>query len=224
MSWLTTFIDSTIGKKLVMALTGLFLCTFLVAHLGGNLLLLKQDGGAAFEEYSEFMANPKNLPIRILEIGIFVALLFHFVNGIRLAIQNKKARPVGYKANNASANSTFSSRFMLQSGSIIFIFLVLHLRTFFVPHRIYHSDITMYESVAIAFQSPVYSLFYVIAMILMAIHLNHGFQSGFQTFGINNKKYSPFIKKFGTGFAIIISAGFASLPIYFYLRYAMGGN
>lgn len=147
MGWFIKFIDSSIGKKIVMALTGLFLSIFLIAHLAGNLLLLAGDGGVKFEEYANFMAESGNIPVRIVEIALFILLIYHIINGIRITSINRKARNIKYKKVDASANSTFFSRFMIQSGGIIFIFLVIHLRSFFFPYRFSHPEITMYEAV-----------------------------------------------------------------------------
>jgi succinate dehydrogenase / fumarate reductase, cytochrome b subunit len=218
MGWFTKFIDSSIGKKLVMALTGLFLALFLIVHLGGNLLLLRGDNGAAFMFYSEVMANPDNLPIRILEYGLFILLIYHIINGIRLWFLNKRSRGLAYESNNPSENSSLFSRTMVLSGSIIFIFLVIHLRTFFFPYRIGNAEHDMYQGVLDAFSSPWYSGFYVIALVLLAFHLVHGVQSAFQTLGLNHNKYTPFLKGFGIFFAIAICVGFAVIPIYFLLR------
>jgi succinate dehydrogenase / fumarate reductase, cytochrome b subunit len=218
MGWFIKFIDSSIGKKLVMALTGLFLALFLIVHLGGNLLLFKNDNGAAFMAYSEFMASPNNIFIRILEYGLFFFLIYHIINGIRLWIKNKRSRGTAYESYNPSANSSLFSRTMVLSGSIIFIFLVIHLRTFFFPYRIGDSDHDMYQGVMDAFSDPIYSGFYVIALVLLAFHLVHGVQSAFQTLGLNHNKYTPFLKGFGIFFAIAICAGFASMPIVFFLR------
>jgi succinate dehydrogenase / fumarate reductase, cytochrome b subunit len=218
MGWFTKFIDSSIGKKLVMALTGLFLSLFLIVHLGGNLLLFKNDEGAAFMMYSEIMASPNNIIIRILEYGLFILLIYHIVNGIRLWILNRRSKGVAYESNNPSENSSLFSRTMVLSGSIIFIFLVIHLRTFFFPYRFGDASHDMYLGVAEAFADPIYSGFYVIAMVLLAFHLVHGVQSAFQTLGINHNKYTPFLKGFGIFFAIVICAAFASMPVYFFLR------
>ena len=217
MGWFIKFIDSSLGKKLIMALTGLFLSLFLIEHLIGNLLLFKNDGGEAFTAYGEFLANPNNYVARVLEIGLFLVFIYHIINGIRLWWSNRKATQVRYKSNDPSANSTFFSRFMVWSGSIVFIFLVIHLRSFFFPYRFGDPGNTMYQGVVEAFSNPVYSIFYIIAMVLLAFHLTHGVQSAFQTLGLRHKKYTPFIKKFGIFFAIIICAGFALIPIYFLL-------
>lgn len=221
MGWFLKFIDSSLGKKLIMALTGLFLSLFLIEHLIGNLLLLKSDNGEAFMAYAEFLTNPNNYYLRILEVGLFLVFIYHIVNGIRLSWSNRKATNVRYKLTNPSANSTFFSRFMLWSGSIIFIFLVIHLRSFFFPYRFGNPGNSLYQGVVEAFSNPVYSIFYIIAMVFLAFHLTHGVQSAFQTLGIRHKKYTPFIKKFGIFFAIVICAGFALIPIYFLIA---GGN
>lgn len=205
---------TSVGRKLVMAMTGLFLCVFLLEHLYGNLQLYKMDGGKAFNEYGEFLVN--NLIIRTVEYLLFGSILLHIVDGLYLTLRNQKARPVRYAVNHASKNSTWFSRNMGLTGSVIFIFLVLHLRTFFVPHRIMGSETSMAMDVASAFQSPAYALLYVIAMILLASHLNHGFQSAFQTLGWNNHKYSGVLKTAGTLFSLLVLVGFSSFPILFH--------
>jgi succinate dehydrogenase / fumarate reductase cytochrome b subunit len=112
---------------------------------------------------------------------------------------------------------------MVHSGIIVFIFLVIHLRTFFIPHKFGHPEETMYESALIAFSNTYYSLFYILAMILLAFHLVHGFQSGFQTLGLRHTKYTSFIKGFGIVFSILLCAGFALIPLYLLLN-SKGGN
>ena len=200
-----------------MALTGLFLCAFLCEHLYGNLLLYKNDGGTAFNGYCEDMAS--NILIRTVEIFLFAGIIFHAIDGLILTLQNHKARPVKYAVNKSSENSNWFSRNMGLTGSIILIFLVLHLRTFFVGIRILdeHQG-NMYAGVIDAFQQWWYSGIYTLAMIFLGAHLNHGFQSAFQTLGVNNKKYAPILKMLGSGFAIIMAVGFASFPIIFYFN------
>jgi succinate dehydrogenase / fumarate reductase cytochrome b subunit len=223
MGWFIKFIDSSVGKKLVMALTGLFLYFYLIIHLAANLLLLLNDGGEAFNAYADFMSAGLNIPIRIIEILLFLAFAYHIINGVRLWISNKKAKGPNYKMNNPSENSTFFSRFMFWSGTIVFIFLVIHLRTFFIPHKFSHPQETMYESALIAFSDIWYSIFYIVAMILLAFHLVHGFQSGFQTLGLRHNKYTSFIKGFGVVFSILLCAGFALIPLILLLN-SGGGN
>lgn len=218
MSWLSTFLNSSIGKKFLMAITGSFLIIFLIIHLIGNITLF--FGPDAFNGYVKALDTIKPL-IRVIEVVLLAAFVFHIYNGVRLWIENKKARPVNYKVNGSTDNTTIFSRTMFVSGSIIFIFLVLHLGTFFWRFNVHDpmnlaSQHEYYKIVTHFFQYWWYVLVYVIAMVLLGFHLNHGFQSAFQTFGWNNKKYTPFIKKLGTLYAIIMAVGFASMPIYFF--------
>lgn len=218
-SLLSTFNLST-GRKYLMGLSGLFLCLFLVEHLYTNLLLYVGDGGALFEETSHSMVN--NIFIRIIEIVLFAAIIIHVYEALVLTRQNAAARPVKYAVNKSESNSSWYSRNMGLTGSVIFFFLVVHLKTFFVPYRVTHTiggegqESVAYE-VTEVFGNVWYSALYLVAAILLAFHLNHGFQSAFQSLGANNKKYAPLLRNFGTGFAVIMGIGFASFPILFYL-------
>jgi succinate dehydrogenase / fumarate reductase cytochrome b subunit len=217
MNWFIRYLDSSIGKKLVMAVTGLFLYLYLIIHLTANLFLLRNDGGKVFSDYAEFMGSSINIPIRIIEIVLFLAFAYHIVNGIRLWFLNKSARQIPYKVYHPSANSSFYSRFMIQSGIVILIFLVLHLMDFFLPYRFSNPGPTMYQTAVMKFSNTWWSVFYIVCMILLAFHLVHAFQSGFQTLGLRHTKYTPFIKGFGVAFSILICAGFALIPLYFIL-------
>jgi succinate dehydrogenase / fumarate reductase cytochrome b subunit len=206
---------SSIGKKFLMALTGLFLCTYLVVHLAGNLLLLRQDGGASFDAYAEFL--PSLLIVRIIEIGLFAVFILHIVSGLNVWWQNRRARPEKYSSSKPQENSSFFSRTMFLSGSIVFIFLFFHLKTFWVTSRFQHdANPSMYAIAVEAFSSPYYSWFYVLAIVLLAFHLRHGFQSAFQTFGLKTQTYAPFIEAVGVIFWLVIPIGFAIIPIYFF--------
>lgn len=214
---------TTIGRKILMALTGLFLITFLVEHLYGNLLLYKMDGGVSFQEYSEFMAG--NLLIRTIEYILFSAIIIHAVDGLLITLANKKARPVSYEVNRQSGNSTWFSRNMGLTGAVILFFLVVHLRHFFFVFRFGELDVTMGQYVARSFQIPWYSALYVFSMVLLGMHLNHGFQSAFQTLGLNNKKYKTGIKYAGTFVALLFMIGFASFPVILYFDlYGVASN
>lgn len=205
---------TTIGRKILMALTGLFLITFLVEHLYGNLLLYKMDGGVSFDEYSEFMAG--NMLIRTVEYILFAAILIHAVDGLLITLANRKARPVSYEVNRQAGNSTWFSRNMGLTGAVILFFLVIHLKHFFLVFRFGHIDETMAQYVVRSFQVSWYSALYVFSMMLLGMHLNHGFQSSFQTLGLNNRKFSGNIKYLGTFVALLFMIGFASFPIVFY--------
>jgi succinate dehydrogenase / fumarate reductase cytochrome b subunit len=207
----------TVGQKVIMALTGLFLCTFLVAHLAGNLQLFINDNGAAFNAYSEMMRT--NPFIRIVEILLFLSLPIHVIYAYRLAARNRAARPVGYAMNKPGENSTFYSRFMIWGGTLVLFFILLHLWQFFFQHRILGSTETMYESTVKVLSNPVFATVYVLAQIFLAWHLCHGFQSAFQTLGLQiNTKTGKAIKTAGYAFGILIPAGFASIPLYFLFR------
>ncbi|MBI4245390.1 MAG: succinate dehydrogenase cytochrome b subunit [Planctomycetes bacterium] len=208
--------SSSVGKKIIMSITGIFLCLFLVVHLSGNFLLFKNDGGAAFNHYSEFMST--NIFIRIGEIILFIGILAHIIDALVLTIKNKQARPIQYFMTDPSANTAFTSRFMAITGLTVLIFLVIHLRTFMVEHRFYEAKETMFDSVKTAFENPYYSSLYIVAMVLLGFHLHHGFQSSFQSLGINHNKYTPLIKKLSLLFSIIIPFGFATMPAYFYFK------
>jgi succinate dehydrogenase / fumarate reductase cytochrome b subunit len=207
-----------------MAVTGSFLIMFLIVHLIGNFTLF--FGPEAFNGYVSALDVVKPA-IRVVEVVLLAAFVLHIFNGIKLWFENKKARGKNYKVTAASENSTFFSRTMLLTGSIVFIFLVLHLATFFWRFNFYDpsglADNHLYFNIVVDFfQLWWYAALYVVAVILLGFHLNHGFQSAFQTFGWNHKKYFPLIKKIGSLYAIIMAVGFASMPIYFFFFY--GGS
>jgi succinate dehydrogenase / fumarate reductase cytochrome b subunit len=220
MSKLIAFYKSSIGKKILMSITGLFLCTFLIEHFVGNLLLFKEDGGRAYEAYTELLVN--NLVIRFIEIFLFAGLIFHAFLGVVVWWKNRTSRSHNYVEFRLKDNTPLASRITIWTGSVIFIFLVIHLNSFFVPSRITDVKVPLYDLVAQAFQSPLYDGFYIIALVLLGYHLKHGFQSGFQTLGLLNKKYSTLVELFGIIFWLIIPLGFACMPIYFLLIHKLG--
>ena len=210
-----------------MSLTGLFLCTFLVVHLVGNLQLFKHDQGLAFNTYSHFMGT--NPVIRTIEWGLVLGFGFHIYEAFALSRRNKAARGQGYVVSRPEQNSEWTSRNMGILGSIILIFLIVHLYNFFWRARFGGLDKVggedldardldnLYLAVVSSFQIWWYVLLYVAAQISLGYHLWHGFRSGFQTLGLNHRKYTPLIKYVGYGFAVVVSAGFASMPLYFFL-------
>lgn len=211
----------SIGKKLIMALTGFFLIVFLIVHLFGNIFLY--FGRDAFNQYVHTL-NESGLKyvIKVIEVILALGFLIHFLDGVRLWIQNRMARPVPYKVYKPDPNSSMASRNMIVTAAVIFFFLVLHLQNFwykfhFVPKE---GGITDYDIVVQLFRMPFYSILYILCMVLLAFHLWHGFQSAFQTLGLNHKRYTPIIKFLGKLYAIIIPLGFASFPLY----YLFGGN
>lgn len=220
MSKLIAFYKSSIGKKILMSITGLFLCTFLVEHVVGNLLLFKEDGGAAYEAYTELLVH--NPIIRFVEIFLFAGLILHAFLGVVVWWKNRTSRSHDYVSFRLKDNTPLSSRITIWTGSVVFIFLVIHLNSFFVPSRITGSQVPLYDLVAQAFQSPLYDGFYILALILLGYHLKHGFQSGFQTLGLLNKKYSGLVELFGMIFWLVIPLLFACMPLYFLLIHKLG--
>ncbi len=217
--------SSTIGKKVLMALTGLFLVTFLIVHLSGNLQLLVNDGGQAFNIYAKFMTT--NPLIKTTSYLLYATFVVHIVWALLLSLQNKKSRPVGYAVQPGGVSSSWSSRNMGILGTIIFIFLIIHMKNFWyemhwggIPTATYdgveYKD--LYAVVDFAFGNILYVIGYTIAMLALMFHLYHGFKSAFQTLGVNHPKYTPVIKGLGYGIAIIIPALFAAIPIIMYLK------
>lgn len=228
MSWITKTFSSSIGRKIVMSLTGLFLCTFLVVHLVGNLQLFKHDDGTAFNSYSHFMGT--NPIIRTIEWGLVLGFGFHIYEALILTRRNQGARPQKYVVNHSEQNSQWTSRNMGILGSIILIFLLVHLYNFFWRAR-FAGDLlkmggesletrdydNLYMAVVSSFHVWWYVALYVAAQVSLGYHLWHGFGSGFQTLGLNHRKYTPLIKGAGYAFAVVVSAAFAAMPLYFFL-------
>lgn len=225
MNWFTTTFSSSIGKKIIMSLTGLFLIIFLIGHVAGNLLLFKDDGGQAFNEYAHFMST--NQFIFILRILTFTSVIFHLIYSAILTKNNNQARPVGYAVVKPSPNTTWMSRNMGLLGLIILIFLIIHLRTFLyemtfgeVPYVEYETGVVknLYAIVVDAFSKLWYTALYVVFMLALALHLAHGFYSSFQTAGVRHAKYTPILKKIGIAFSIIVPLLFAAMPVYIYIQ------
>jgi succinate dehydrogenase / fumarate reductase, cytochrome b subunit len=213
MSKPVAFLSSSVGRKMLMALSGLFLCSFLIVHLYINLFLFKQDGGAEFEAYGHFMATYPL--VRPLEIVLFGGFLLHGVIGIWLWIMNRRARPVRYEVSKAGESSALSSRIMWATGIVVGLFLVVHIKGFFIQSRFITPERPMFEIVREAFLNPWTDALYIIALAFLAYHLKHGFQSAFQTFGLRYSRYERLIEFVGMVFWLLIPLGFAAMPLYF---------
>lgn len=223
MSWVTKTLKSTLGRKLIMALTGLFLILFLTGHVSGNLLLFKDDGGDAFNMYAKFMTT--NPAVKLLSYLTYISVIGHVIYSILLGQHNKSARPVGYAEAKGSTNSTWASRNMGILGTFILVFLAGHMYSFW--YQMHWGSIPtimiegqeykdLYNVVKVAFQQTWMVVLYVVAMGFLGFHLSHGFASAFQTLGLNHKKYSPAIKALGQFYCIVVPALFASMPLYIY--------
>ncbi|MEZ4827341.1 MAG: succinate dehydrogenase cytochrome b subunit [Bacteroidia bacterium] len=227
MSTVVNIFSHSIGRKLIMALTGLFLMLFLVGHVAGNTLLFHNDGGEAFNLYAKFMTT--NGAVKILSYTTYLSVILHVIYAIVLSRANRQARPVAYAVNGSKANSLWSSRNMGVLGSIVLVFLIIHLRSFWAV--MHFGEIPMVEIdgeqyknlyliVTEAFQQLWYVALYVVAMVGLAYHLSHGFWSAFQTLGLDHKAYTPVIKVLGLAFAIGVPLLFAAMPVYMYIKFA----
>ena len=225
MRWITEFLTSSIGKKLVMSLTGLFLILFLLVHLVGNLQLLIPDDGKAFNIYADFMSG--NPLIKFVSIGLYLGILLHTIQGLLIAYQNKIAKGQNY-AVNTYANGTWMSKNMALLGTLILFFLCIHMGDFWVKVRfqnvlemvsypeLEYEVQNIYKRVDIAFGNVWIVIIYLVGLIALSLHLIHGFQSAFTTLGLQHKKYTPLINALGYGYAILIPIGFAVIPLFMY--------
>ena len=230
MKW-SEFFTSSVGKKLVMALTGLFLILFLVVHVGLNACIWVPDQGETFNKAAHFMGSM--IVPRILEIGLFVVFIIHIVQAYALTVKNQRLRKVGYAVSYGNRGSKWYSRSMGLLGTLILLFLIMHLYHFWTPSRFggiasvhdlepvtYQNSAEMHnlyhEMVKVFTGNPLVIILYVLGCISLAYHLMHGFQSAFRTLGVSNSRYITLLRATGYGFSIIVSLAFAMMPISFY--------
>ena len=204
-----------------MAFTGLFLITFLIVHAGINSCIFLNDNGQTFNEVAHFMSH--NWIVRFLEVGLFAGLILHIIQGLMLWKQNKAARPVGYYQNKPEKNSTWYSRSMGILGTLLLLCLVMHLAHFYVGTKValYSGDAphNLYEEMQEVFSEWWIVALYMAGVIALFWHLFHGFQSAFQTFGINHKRYTPIIKTLGSAYSVIITLLFALMPLAMFFKW-----
>ena len=222
------FFKSSIGRKFTMALSAFFLMFFLLQHFAINMLSVFSPD--AFNETSHFMGtNP--LVQYLLQPVLLFGVIYHFVMGFILEAKNKSSRAVPYAKNNGAANSSWVSRNMIYSGLAILAFLVLHFIDFWIPEintKYIQGDVSgllpdgdgfrYYEELTHKFVSPIRVAAYVIAFVFLSLHLQHGFNSAFQSVGANNK-YTKALKGFGKGYAIIIPLGFILIALFHHFNH-----
>jgi len=216
-------LTSSIGKKLMMSLAGLFLVVFLLIHLGINLSLILADSREPFNKAAHFMGT--NVIIKVMEIVLFGGLLLHMLYGVIVQIQNWVARPRRYKKENYSQTSFFS-KFMIHTAVIITVFLVIHLFDFYLKAKVFDEvpsvvyDGKDYHDLGILvvekFKIGGVVIFYIACFLLLGFHLLHGFQSAFQSLGLNHEVYTPVIKVLGVIYTVLVTAGFILIPVYIY--------
>lgn len=218
MTWKQVF-TSSVGKKLVMGFTGIFLILFLIVHAGLNACIWAGDNGEMFTKGAHFMGS--NWVPRILELGLFAGLILHIVQGLMLELANRSKRSVGY-AVSYSEGSKWYSRSMGLLGTLILLFLILHLYHFWLPNRanqgfLLGEEINLFEKMRLEFSELWVVIVYVLGCISLGYHLAHGFQSAFRTIGVHNKRYNTMLISLGYAFSIIISLIFAMMPVSFYM-------
>jgi succinate dehydrogenase / fumarate reductase, cytochrome b subunit len=223
---------SSIGQKFVMALTGIFLISFLIVHVGLNACIWANDGGKMFNAGANFMGSM--VVIRIMEVGLFAGIILHMIQGYVLTAFNQKKRSVGYQVDYGNRGSKWYSRSMGLLGTLLLLFLIMHIWHFWVPSRLGDFagakalEETHYEGALSAqyhnlflrmvevFQNPIVVLLYIVGCISLAYHLMHGFESAFRTIGVHNNRYLKLLRFTGRGFAIVVSAAFALMPVSMY--------
>lgn len=210
-------ITSPVGRKFVMGLTGIFLVLFLLVHATLNATIFLNDGGVFFDKAAHFMEY--NWIIRILEIGLFIGFIIHIVQGLTLVSLNRKARPVKYKITRYTKRIKWYSRSMGILGSLILLYLVMHLAQFWVPKKeeIFFdgAQFNLYDRMREVFTNPLWFALYMVGLAALLFHLLHGTNSAFRSLGINDKAYTPLLEKIGAIYSIAIIILFALMPMSF---------
>ncbi len=230
MNWSQLF-TSSIGKKIVIGVTGLFLVSFLVVHVGVNSCVFKDafmpdDNGSMFNRAANFMA--KTVVIRLMEIVLFAGIIIHIIQGLVVEFENRAKRKQGYEVDLGNRGSKWYSRSMGLLGTILLLFLILHWWHFWIPARFTHRGLEeailldngfvghdMFKLMKATFSEWWVVIVYIVGCFSLAWHLMHGFQSAFRTLGLHNKKYLNMVNAIGVGFSIIVPLLFALMPLSF---------
>ncbi|MBN2031775.1 MAG: succinate dehydrogenase cytochrome b subunit [Deltaproteobacteria bacterium] len=210
MNWLIRTFSSSIGKKQIMAVTGLGFSSFVLIHLLGNLTIYQ--GREAFLSYVEKLHSLGGL-VTLAELGLVVFALLHIGLGLILFVQNLQARPVRYAVKKRAGGRTIGSITAPYTGFLILVFIIVHLLKFRLVDKAATDDFIILSN---TFTQVGYVFFYILGVIVVAVHVSHGFWSGFQTIGLNHPKYMPLVQQLGMLFSVLLGAGFASIPLYLF--------
>jgi succinate dehydrogenase / fumarate reductase cytochrome b subunit len=207
-----------IFRKSILALTGLFICFFLIAHLSANFLLLlpEEQARTLYNTYSETLRS--NPLITIVAYINYACIIFHVIYALLITLKNRQARHIGYGKVHADENSTWTSRNMLFLGFLILAFIIIHMANFWFKVKIQGQDDDLYQMVVDLFREPLYLVIYVGSMLPLGLHLTHAVHSAFRTLGLYHKRYLALISKISLIYAIIISVGFAIIPLILFFR------
>jgi succinate dehydrogenase / fumarate reductase, cytochrome b subunit len=227
---MSKFFTASIGRKFLMGITGLFLMLFIIVHLTINLLLIFDDTGDLFNKGAHFMAT--NPAVKVMEPLLGIGFLIHIIWSFLISWENWKARPVKYNKQNLSNSSSWASRNMLILGSLVLVFLVIHIINFYWKIKVTGSPLlaetnvggemieNTYNLVSSLFiGSWLYSMLYVLGGLLLGLHVMHGFWSSFQTLGLNNTIWMSRLQLAAKIYAIIIAVGFSVIPLYFVIKF-----
>lgn len=218
MKFITNMFRSSIGRKFTMALTGLFLISFLLVHASINALIFYNDNGENFNIGAHFMAT--NIIIRTIEVVLVLGFIVHIVQSIILWKQNRDARPVKYAYATKTPDVTWYSRSMMLLGTLLLLFLVIHTNNFWIPNRIhqfrYDEELPLYEMMLEKFSNPIEVIIYLFGCFTLFWHLFHGFKSALTSLGIFHPKWNPVLVFLGSSFSIIIPLVLAMMPISIY--------
>jgi succinate dehydrogenase / fumarate reductase cytochrome b subunit len=221
---MSNIFSSSIGKKLMMALAGLFLVVFLLVHLGININLILFEDPRIFNIAAHFMAT--NIVVKIFEVILFGGILLHIIYGLILQLLNWIARPKRYRVNSPARTSYFS-KFMIHTAVVVLVFMIIHLFDFYFNTKFGHGNVAevtydgkIYHDLGTLviekFQILWVDIFYIACFLFLGFHLLHGFGSAFQTLGLDHKVYSPWIKSLGYIYTFIVVAGFTVIPLWIY--------
>jgi succinate dehydrogenase / fumarate reductase cytochrome b subunit len=208
-----------------MGFTGIFLILFLVVHVGLNACIWAMDEGQMFNMAANFMGA--TVVMRILEIGLFLGFILHIVQAYILEVQNRQKRAIGYNVPMGNKGSRWYTRYMGWLGTFVLLFLVIHIRQFWIPSRFlempevtYPPGVTVHDLFSLmkdTFSGHLWVVIvYLVGCLALAYHLLHGFQSAFRSLGVSNGRYLKMLNGIGVGFAIIVPLAFAMMPISFY--------
>jgi succinate dehydrogenase / fumarate reductase cytochrome b subunit len=212
MNWVVKTFMSSIGKKQVMAVTGLLFCLFVTVHLIGNLTIYA--GKDSFLSYVDHLHSIEAL-VTFAEFGLVFFAVLHIGMGLFLFLENRKARPVAYAVKKSAGGQTIGSWSAPYTGALILIFVIVHLINFRFVDKMTINDFVILTGTFAHF--GFWTVFYVAGVIVVAVHVSHGLWSGFQTLGLSHPKYMPAVERFGTVFSLIIGFGFASIPVFLFL-------
>jgi len=213
MTWLRRTLDSSLGKKFLVAATGIALVGFLVVHLSGNLTLYADKTGQSFDAYAHALDSNPLLPIA----EVFLGLLFvaHIVFALRSNVRNREARSQGYAVRASLGKKNLSSVSMVVTGLVVLVFLLIHLYDFRIGRLTMSEGVSLASLVRARLATPLGAGVYLLGVGALAIHLRHAFRSAFQSLGVSHPKLDPVLEKLTWAVAVIFGLGFASFPIYF---------